>query len=342
MRAIWVDYLRILAIVAVIFIHASGGVFKHFEFSTLNWWLANFVNTISRFSVPLFVMISGFLILGKDSTIKEFYLKKSIRIIPPLIFWSLFYVFFRQYLNDDINLFSLLKNTVTQLIIKGKTAIHLWYLSMFSCLMLVAPFLNKFVLGKKLNHSDVVYLFWVIAIIAVLQQISPMFKYIKGDNISWFTQFPWFIGYFLLGYYIGNNTLKTQIKPLVLIAILATILLFSLFANYILVFDLRVIKDWLILSNTGILNLVSTCIIFYIFFIYKDKLPYFNFIPSLSNASFGVYLIHPFFIIIFNRLELFDIYNSAFHFIIYILSVIFCSFLSIIILRKMKYFKYVS
>ena len=70
MRKHWIDYLRVIAIIAVITIHSTTSFYARFgEIGMLDWWLANLLNSASRFAIPLFVMISGALLLGRDITI---------------------------------------------------------------------------------------------------------------------------------------------------------------------------------------------------------------------------------------------------------------------------------
>lgn len=69
----WIDYLRVIATVSVIFLHVSA------EIPTLYkkipddiWWIGNFFDGAVRFCVPLFLMISGALLLGKKLNTTEF------------------------------------------------------------------------------------------------------------------------------------------------------------------------------------------------------------------------------------------------------------------------------
>lgn len=341
-RDIWVDYLRVIAMIAVVITHTSVTVFKNVEFSTWNWWLANTINTLSRFAVPMFVMISGYLVLSKDMSVKEFYTKKSVRIIPPILFWSLFYVCLTHYLNNNIDIVSILKTTIFELFIKGKTAPHLWYLSMFICLMAIAPFVNKLMLGKQLSKPDLWYLIGVIVLLALFSEVAILSNHIMGQGISWFKEFPWFVGYFVLGYILGNNRLTLNFKPYLLVIISSIIIMLTLYVNYLLVFTLNIKKDWLILNNVGILNLIITSTIFYSFYSIRNKCVDFKGLKTLANASFGVYFIHPFFMVLFDQTAYFNIISSSPEFISYIAGIIICSFGSIILLRKIPSFKYIS
>lgn len=98
-KQIWVDYLRVLAIFAVVTIHATSFIYSDFnKIPNDDWWLANTLNGLSRFSVPMFIMISGYLLLGHDIGTKDFYISRGFRIIPALIFWSIFFVVFDFFL----------------------------------------------------------------------------------------------------------------------------------------------------------------------------------------------------------------------------------------------------
>lgn len=65
--------LRIMATFSVIIIHVSGPlVVKYGQISNFDWNIANFFDSISRYSVPMFFIISGALLLKKDYNLKDF------------------------------------------------------------------------------------------------------------------------------------------------------------------------------------------------------------------------------------------------------------------------------
>ncbi len=68
-------------------------------------------------------MISGPVILGKEMSTQQFYEKIAIKILPPFIFWSLFYIFFNIYRGMDMS--TLIWNLKIDYFSKGKTEGHL-------------------------------------------------------------------------------------------------------------------------------------------------------------------------------------------------------------------------
>jgi surface polysaccharide O-acyltransferase-like enzyme len=91
---ILIDIARIIGALAVVAIHVTDGLVNlPNHFGGVSWWWANFINTSSRIAVPLFIMISGYLLLDskKNSNI-NFYSRQiktgfnSIAILVCILF----------------------------------------------------------------------------------------------------------------------------------------------------------------------------------------------------------------------------------------------------------------
>ncbi|WP_415186318.1 acyltransferase family protein [Shimwellia blattae] len=83
--------MRILSIFAVIVLHQASA-FSLYENTSLEWWVVDFYNSFARWCVPVFIMLSGYLLLHKEEGFYVFYRKRLSRILIPLIFWSFFYL----------------------------------------------------------------------------------------------------------------------------------------------------------------------------------------------------------------------------------------------------------
>ena len=68
------DILKSIAVTLVIMIHVVSGELDLFGkgISMKNWMTANILDTLSRMCVPLFVMVSGYLLLRKDEPVGIF------------------------------------------------------------------------------------------------------------------------------------------------------------------------------------------------------------------------------------------------------------------------------
>src|SRR3712207_2098915 len=91
---LWVDNLRIVAAFAVVVIHVSSGVMDEQATGSTNWWIGNLYNSMMRWCVPAFVMVSGLLLLdpSKNESIRLFYRKRTRRVLVPLLFWTMFFL----------------------------------------------------------------------------------------------------------------------------------------------------------------------------------------------------------------------------------------------------------
>ena len=90
------DLLRIISAFAVILIHVNATITANANISLLNWTLGSFINTITRFSVPCFVMLSGALLLNnkKNANYSYFYRKSFYKIGIPLCVFTLLSLLF--------------------------------------------------------------------------------------------------------------------------------------------------------------------------------------------------------------------------------------------------------
>lgn len=109
-RQYYLDILRIIACFMVIMIHIISMDFNNYLPATNEWKVMNSYDSIIRYSVPLFYMISGALFLGSNSSIsiKKLYLNKIFHLLILYIVWSIFYAVDDIGVNITINNIKLL------------------------------------------------------------------------------------------------------------------------------------------------------------------------------------------------------------------------------------------
>src|SRR6267154_32982 len=89
----WINSLRLIALVAVIVLHTAAIPLEQYGKIPLNDWLtADLYNALVRFAVPVFVMITGALLLHREYELGDFLKKRLGRIFTPFLFWSLVYI----------------------------------------------------------------------------------------------------------------------------------------------------------------------------------------------------------------------------------------------------------
>ncbi len=335
MKKIWIDYPRALGIIVLVIGHSAALYYREFgHIQIYSWWFADILSSFSRFAVPIFVMISGCVLLGRDLGIKEFYTKRASRLIPPFMFWFIFYLIFR-YVTENHSIF----NLIIGCLIIGRSYYHLWYLPMLMCLMVFVPFINKYIMGEKPTIEDFFYLFAAFAILMTLNQISSIGREVFDASMGWFKSFPWFIGYLLMGYFVDIYSDKIPIGNTLTILIILLLSIFGCLLNYYSASQLDIVSDDFIFDHTGIHNFIRTIFIFYLFAKNRHIFTKNSLVSSLAKMSFGIYLIHPFFLKLLVTHTGSYIDNKIIELLLLSILVFILSYLSIFMLSKIKWFK---
>ncbi|WP_106767402.1 acyltransferase [Paenibacillus faecalis] len=301
-RVIYIDILRILSIIAVIILHYTAEVLTSSNnFNTSSWWISNGFNSISRFAVPVFFMISGAMILRtRIASYREFFVKRVVPLLIPLLTWSLIYGLYNQYyvIKSHMNAYEFIIDFGYRLL-TDRNYIHLWFLYAIIAIYLTVPLIHKFI--KSCTRKDLQYylLLWFIVSIAYRLISDTVFRatdqhmYIPIMNIPFFMGY---LGYFILGYYLFHYELSLKAKNLLYNLGIICFLLTPV-ATYFVSLQSGVL-DEMFYSNYSITTFFMAVGLF-IFFKEKEALIHDNvnykvqkLISSISKASFSIYLIH--------------------------------------------------
>ncbi len=209
---IFADILRVIAVLGVITIHSANyilysGLYSH----GFTWWFANIARSTSRVSVPLFVMLSGFLILGaaKKYTYAMVAKKASHRLLVPLVFWYGLTVLWQAFFWHS----PILVGEVLSNFLHAHTT-HFYYLQALIGLYLSVPLLLKIdqQLHSRFKWLAVVGLFGYAALISSVSGAFPQLSLINAVTI-----FTVYLGYFYLGKLC--HAMKTSQKMLWVLAV---------------------------------------------------------------------------------------------------------------------------
>lgn len=340
-KELWADNLRAIATVAVIFLHVSAAsVYEYGNISASLWWVGNVYDSSVRFCVPVFLMLTGALLLPKDIELLDFLKKRLIRIIFPLIFWSLIYILFSLSLKfsdgGKITSFETIKYIYVSF--RDGSAYHLWYIYMIIGIYLFIPIISKWI--RNCNEKEILYFLYIWLCTLFLNQ--PIFSKIKINiDLSYFSGF---LGYLILGYYLSLKTFKNQ-KLIKIITIL--LIAFGFFLTAIGTYIMSSYKRGLDEVFYGYLtpNVFMVSVGIFIFFknytITNAKIA--RAIGFISKYSYGIYLIH---VLILSLLYLIGIKWDSINPIlsIPIITVLCLSSSSIIIfiINKMPFGRYIS
>lgn len=151
-RIQWLDITRCIAISLVILNHSVEEIFIKYLYgnvptSTSNTIFMCSVFTLGRMGVPLFLFITGALMIKRDytrtDTIINFYKKYVIPLIVITIIWIFLYNLFNLlFFHRTVSIISII---LQLLFLKGNDMPHIWYMYMVIGLYLVLPFMSTIV-----------------------------------------------------------------------------------------------------------------------------------------------------------------------------------------------------
>lgn len=129
------DLARVCACFMVVILHVAATNFHAFDD---RWWASNFYDSACRACVPLFLMISGALLLDRREALPMFLKKRFLRVVPPLLFWSLFYMAWNDWQGRQYGPWQQWLEELA----RGPVVFHLWYLYAVLGIYLFVPFLR--------------------------------------------------------------------------------------------------------------------------------------------------------------------------------------------------------
>ncbi len=346
-RVLRYDIVRITAICMVLMIHASTAmvIFTQDTFSR-HFLVGSVFNGIGRAGVPMFFMLSGALLLDENRLLqpRKFYKKKLLPIVLMLAFWLLFYATWRTFLLPVLAGSKIDRSGFLKYIMRLTGLYpHLWYLFAIIGLYLAVPVLRLFV--KKENRSYILGMILVGVVVQYVGTSASFFtrntNYKVGEFISKF-HFDYAYGYltyFLIGWYLTTFDIKKEIRKILYIlsvgACILSILVLILYAD-----SEPNITDYVMEAYTFPAMMYGVGVFLWINTYFANKTTTKKWVCELSNASFGVYVIHVLFLDILTetcfRITQFWTSFPLMYLILLTLACGFCSLVVVLLCSKLK------
>lgn len=293
MRKHYIEYLRVIAMFAVVAIHVCSVALNGFEdYSQLDAVLYLSVSKVFHFAVPIFFMISGALMLSPD---KELPLKKLLSRY--LLKYGLVIVVFgwafagieRFFVSRKVSVDLFTGSFVDML--TGKTWNHMWYMYSLFGAMLVVPILRWIIKNCRKE-----FMYYILAVFSLFLMVLPVMENNLGFELGVTLPFSSvYCFYMLLGYWIDHEDIRIPKKiAVVLMAVMFSVIIILIVLQQVYHFNTRV----LLYYSSPVIGVFSVCI--FSFFrsmesaLSVKKTPVF--IQFLGKYSFGVYIIHMFWI----------------------------------------------
>ncbi len=279
-RIFWIDWVRVLAAFAVVLLHVSAQIMVDpGPIAPHSWLVASFYNSLTRWAVPGFAVLSGFLVFRESTTYDRsawliFWRRRLGQLSLPLLFWTIVYLVLWHPTPPQLTLTA----HWWHLIMFDQPFEHLYFIWVLMALYLMSPILVMVI--EKLGS-------WKSLFVLAVFFLSFAWPEKRFLPLIWI---PW-TGYYLLG---GALTyLKTPSRqltwPLVfgcgwLLACLGT---WAIVADHTLVRQLTHNLAWFGFFHPN--TVIQTILILG----FSATLPFFRRPIPLARHTLGIYLIHP-------------------------------------------------
>jgi surface polysaccharide O-acyltransferase-like enzyme len=202
-KLVWPDRLRNLATLLVVMIHVCAPIpMQGTNYDSSEWWTGNLWCSLGRPAVPLFVMLSGFLLFSKTYGLRTFLTKRFSRVVIPAMFWFVIYLLYNHFsTNNPATWIDVLKH-----ILEGPVHYHLWFIYLIIGLYLTYPIIAPFV--RQSTERELWYFFslclygtWGIKVLQYFYQMKPMLYLELFTNNA---------VYFVGGFYLATKPCKDE------------------------------------------------------------------------------------------------------------------------------------
>jgi surface polysaccharide O-acyltransferase-like enzyme len=292
---IWFDLLRIIAFTMVVIVHASSSYFFNFQNSSEHFW-GNLFGSATRACVPLFVVLSGALLLPMKLSTTDFVKRRLSRVFFPFVIWSVIYVLLTYFIEKG-SIKGLLTNLAKLPFQYSDGGLHLWYLYVLLGLYLIIPIISPWIITASKRDVSIFLGIWFFSmLVPMLRKVIPLpFGEAPWNSFGSFYYFSGYIGYLVLGYYLFNHLEWSRIKSIGIgLALFAAGAIFTIVGQqYVYTHSggfnfqiwsynsinvaLMVIGVVLAIKNMQVRNTIAERLII-----------------ELSNYSFGIFLVHYF------------------------------------------------
>ena len=305
-----IQYMRAVAAVSVIAIHTLNSAVIYFgnRYSIQANVAMECVENCMWWGVPCFLMITGCLMLSPDKVIdyKNIYGWYIPRMISVLILFGIPFSWIELIFDAQAISYTQIPTAVYN-VLSGNTWAHLWYIYALIGIYILLPvwrLITKAANLKDLKYIVCIYIFFFM-VCPVLGVFNLDFSKILKIGIA--TIYPCWM---FLGYMFSRKMLVVKRN------IACWVLFMTCFLEIVItaVCTTKRIETKLLFSYNSLLILAQSCAIFSLLFSLKlrDKNPLKKILLSIGDKSFGIYIIHMFFVNLFYKAFGIDPFSSVF------------------------------
>ena len=156
--------LKLLRHFRIVWLHSAAPLLSKYNSLPLSYWsVGNLYDSIVRMGIPLFFMLSGYLLLNKDDSLSDFFLKRVNKVVIPLFMWSIFYVLWKCYYEQRI----VISIDAFRDAFFGPVYEHLWFVYTLLGLYLYIPILRIFIQNSSAKLQYYFVMLWFVAVAVI-------------------------------------------------------------------------------------------------------------------------------------------------------------------------------
>lgn len=202
---LWIHIIRVLACLQVCMLHSLPSI--NFELSEFDEKFRWSIILFTRTCVPLFFMITGYLILPIQSYLLVFYKKRIPKVLFPLIVWGAVYAVLPCLLDIYDSRTMIRELFLSPIKAPQEIGGILWYLFILIGIYLFLPYLNRSIYSdnKMLNLWLVLWL--VSGCFVIIHDYVPNTLGENGflHSFNALLYFSGYMGYLILGYAVKHG-----------------------------------------------------------------------------------------------------------------------------------------
>lgn len=338
-RIVWLDVIRCVAMIMVIGVHCIDPFYISPTMRAIpeyTHWAAIY-GSLLRPSVPLFVMMTGLLLLPvKKQPLGKFYKKRIYRVLFPFLIWSVLYSMFpwvtgvlglpKEIIGDFFcytqgqesqSLIDSLKDVAMIPFNFSHKENHMWYIYLLIGLYLYMPFFSAWIENADRKTKRAFLLIWIISLFipylkeyvanCLFERSGYVFGTDTWNEFGLFYYFAGFNGYLLLGHYVkkGNDwsLMKTFILCILMFAVgyYITYTEFSTTASNPNATETEMELFFTFCSPNVLLMTLATFLLLQKVVITNSTV--IKVLANMTQCGFGIYMVHyfvvgPFFLLI--------------------------------------------
>ncbi len=253
-----VDLIRTIAIVGVILLHAANDLtVQHMgQLEMVRWVTVDIYQSLGRLGVPLFVMLTGALLLqpSKNESLSVFFKKRWARIGLPFIFWGVIYFAYDFFVLHQ----AITTNAIVQGVLTGPYY-QFWYLYMLMGLYLLTPILRIFIAHADDKIMKYFSVLWFLGA-SIVPFAGLLTTYHLDSNVLTITGM---VGYFVLGAFLITVKMRRSVIAIIMTAgmaltVIGTYALAATIGGGTMFFFQQYLSPTLILASVMLFLLLTT------------------------------------------------------------------------------------